>query len=66
MLQRDFYMKREDGVDLYRTYSDIDMMIEQTDTGALYEEAIDVADSRHMYRETDIPIEKPEEEEDYE
>lgn len=59
MLQRDFYMKREDGVDLYRTYSDIDMMIEQTDTGTLYEEAIDVADSHHMYRETDIPIETP-------
>jgi hypothetical protein len=37
------------------------MMIEQTDTGALYEEAIDVADSKHTYVETDIPIEREEE-----
>lgn len=41
---------------LIRTYSDRNLMIEQ-ETGALYEEAIDVPNSGHTYTETDVPIE---------
>lgn len=37
-----------------RTWSDLSMMIERD--GALYEEAIDPADSGRTYTETDVPI----------
>ena len=50
------YLKtREDGVKLYRTYSDVGMLIEQ-ETGARYSEAVDVENSGHTYTETDEPV----------
>ena len=55
MIRTDFYTTREDGVNLYRTYSDKRMLIEQ-ETGARYEEAVDVENSPHTYIETDEPI----------
>lgn len=42
------------GKEYTRTWSDLDMMIERD--GALYEEAIDPADSGRSYTETDQPI----------
>lgn len=57
MIQTEFYMERKDGVKLYRTYSDKDMMIQKNGTEELYGEAIDVEDSGFTYTETDIPIE---------
>ena len=41
---------------LIRTYSDLSMLIRQVDTGILYVEAMDPADSVHTYEETDEPI----------
>ena len=63
MIVQEFYITRDDGVDLYRTYSDSRFFIIQNETGAKYEEAIDVAPVRFTYSETNelIPIE-PEEE----
>ena len=55
MIITEFYKTREDNVNLYRTYSDKGMMIQQ-ETGALYAEAVDV-EGLHTYIETDIPIE---------
>lgn len=57
MLVKEFYRKREDGVNLYRTYSDENFKIRQIQTDTLYDEAIDVEDSIYTYEETDIPIE---------
>lgn len=57
MLVKEFYRTREDGVNLYRTYSDENFKIRQIQTDALYDEAIDVEDSIYTYEETDIPIE---------
>ena len=57
MIVTEFYKTREDGVDLYRTYSDTDMMIRQISTGILYTEAIDVENSGNEYEETDLPVE---------
>ncbi len=57
MIQTEFYMERKDGVKLYRTYSDKDMMIQKNGTEELYGEAIDVENSGYTYTETDIPIE---------
>jgi hypothetical protein len=57
MIQTEFYMERKDGVKLYRTYSDSNMMIQKDGTEELYSEAIDIENSGFTYTETDIPIE---------
>ena len=56
MIITEYYMTREDGVVLNRTYSDIGMMIERD--GERYEEAVDPAELNRTYTETDEPIEK--------
>lgn len=50
MVKTEFFRMREDGVNLYRTYSDEGFMIERD--GALYEEAIDPEGSGRIYTET--------------
>lgn len=47
---------RDDGATLIRTFSDEGYMIEQTDTGKIYSEAVDVQGSGHSYEETDLLI----------
>ena len=60
MVVREFYKKRNDGVSLYRTYSDIDLVLVQNETGVLYAEAIDIEDAPYTYSETDEVIVRPE------
>lgn len=57
MIQTKFYTKRKDGVNLFRIYSDRNMMIQKDGTEEIYSEAIDVENSGFTYTETDIPIE---------
>lgn len=52
MIKQEFYMTRPDGVNLYRTYSDDGHRIVQTDTGAVYDEAVDIENSGHIYAES--------------
>ena len=54
MIITEYYITREDGVILNRTYSDAGMMIERE--GVQYSEAIDPAELGRQYTETDIPI----------
>ena len=56
MIQTELYQTRLDGVKLYRTYSDVNMLIRQDQTGAEYSEAIDVENSGYTYTETTTPI----------
>lgn len=56
MIKTEFYMERTDGVKLYRTYSNRNMMIQKNGTEETYSEAIDVENSGFTYTETDIPI----------
>ena len=58
MVKTEFYMEREDGVILNRTYSDAGMKIRSDETGALYDDAIDPASIGRTYTETDEPIEQ--------
>ena len=58
MIVREFYEKRFDGVNLYKTYSDEGYYIRQIQTGAVYSEAIDVENAPYTYDETDIKIEE--------
>lgn len=58
MIVREFYATRNDGVNLFRTYSDEGNYILQNETQIEYSEAIDVEDAPYTYSETDIPIEE--------
>lgn len=53
MIVREHYKTRTDGVELYRTYSDAGYLIRQAETGAEYDEAIDVDGAPCTYAETD-------------
>lgn len=55
MINTKYYMTRNDGVVLNKTYSDKGMLIERD--GVPYDEAIDPAECDRIYTETDIPIE---------
>ena len=63
MIIREFYRTREDGVNLYRTYSDQGFRIKQNETNRIYDEAIDVETANFTYEETDelIPTEEEQE-----
>lgn len=50
------------GRTLVRTYSDANRMIQQDGTGNIYSEAVDPLNSGRTYTETDIVIERTEEE----
>lgn len=56
MIIKGFYQKRQDGVNLYRTYSDQNLMIQKVGTDEVYSEAIDVENSGFTYVETDKPV----------
>lgn len=56
MIKKEYYKTREDGVELYRTYSDTDHQIINIKTGVVYSEAIDVSDNEE-YDEVDEYIE---------
>ena len=60
MIIKEFYKKRSDGVNLYRTYSDSNLMIRQVETGDVYTEAIDVENAAYTYEETDMSIDADE------
>lgn len=58
MIIRAFFKARGDGVKLYRTYSDGGYRICQEQTGAVYDEAIDIEGADYTYTETadKIPV----------
>ena len=57
MVRKDYYSTREDGVKLFRSYSDQGVHIRKLGTTQTYSEAIDVETAPYKYVETDIPIE---------
>lgn len=56
MIVREHYKTRTDGVELYRTYSDAGYLIRQAETGAEYDEAIDIDGAPYTYTETETKI----------
>lgn len=63
MIVTEFYRTREDGINLFRTYSNSNKMIVRND-GVEFTEAIDVENSNYTYTESekDIPYEITDEE----
>ena len=64
MIVKEFYKEREDGVKLYRIYSNENYKIRQEETGNIYDEAIDIEKKNYTYKETEKKIEILEERED--
>jgi hypothetical protein len=52
MIIKEFFRKREDGVNLCRIYSDQGHYIKKLGTSEIYEEVIDVEDAPFKYMET--------------
>lgn len=52
MIIKEFYKTRNDGVNLYRTYSDEGFMIQKVGTEFVYAQAIDVESATYEYVET--------------
>lgn len=59
---KEFYKTRQDGVNLFRTYSDKGMQIRKVGTDEVYDEAIDIENAPYTYEETDIRVEEGAEE----
>lgn len=57
MIIKEYYRTREDGVNLFRTYSDANLKIQKVGTDEVYDEAIDVENAPYVYVETDMAIE---------
>lgn len=62
MIIKEFYKTRQDGVILFRTYSDEGKQIRKVGTDEVYDEAIDIENAPYTYEETDIRIEEGAEE----
>lgn len=60
MIVKEYFKTREDGVNLYKTYSDLGNYIKQVETGNIYDIAIDIENAPYTYEETDIKIETEE------
>ena len=56
MIKKEFYKTREDGVNLYKTYSNEGFQIRQIETGAVYDEAIDVESANFTYEEIEEKV----------
>lgn len=52
MIVIEFYRTREDGVNLYKIYSDKGKYIKKSGTDEIYEEAIDIEGKNYEYEET--------------
>lgn len=61
MIVREYYMTRDDGVKLYKTYSNTNHYIKQLPTEVIYDIAIDVENAPYTYIETNEKIEIEEE-----
>lgn len=61
MVVKEYFRTREDGVRLYKSYSDQNLYIRKIGTEEVYSEAIDVENALFAYIETNQPIEEFEE-----
>lgn len=61
MIIKEYHSTREDGVKLFRSYSDQGVLIRKLGTQQTYSEAIDVEKARYKYVETEQKIEETKE-----
>ena len=58
MIVKEYFMTRNDGVKLYKSYSDNNKIIHKIGTQEEYSDARDVEDAPYVYEETDKEISK--------
>ena len=58
MIIKELFKTRNDGIKLYKQYSDLGVKLRQVETDTLYDCPIDVEDAPFTYEETDILIEQ--------
>ena len=63
MVKTEYFKTRNDGVKLFRTYSDNNKKLIRND-GVVYDEAVDVEGIGYTYTESEEDIEVPEDTED--
>ena len=58
MIIKEYYGINKQGLNLYRTFSDAGFKIRQIETGAIYDEAVDIETHNFTYEETTekIPV----------
>lgn len=56
MIKMEYYKTRNDGVALYKTYSNNNKYIKQVETNRYYTEAIDVYPLKYTYVETEYDL----------
>lgn len=57
MVIRKYHRTRDDGVKLYKTYTDKgEYYLKQVETGILYYEPIDIENAPYTYEETDVKL----------
>lgn len=56
MIVKELYKVRNDGMKLYRTYSDNGYKILQEETGIVYDDAVDIETANYTYTETNEKI----------
>jgi hypothetical protein len=63
MIIKEFFEQRSDGINLYKTYSDMEFFIQKVGTSEFYAEAIDIEANSFEYVETarSIKLKKAEE-----
>lgn len=65
MIKKEAYMTREDGVQIFRTYSDTDHKIRSKRTSVVYDDAVDISDNEEYEEVEDyIDLEGPDTYED--
>lgn len=57
MIIKELFITRVDGVKLFRVYSDEGRRLVQNETGAVYDEAVDVEDAPYTYSESEESVE---------
>ena len=57
MVKKEFFMTRQDGVRLFKSYSDQNLYIQKLGTDEVYDSAIDVENAPYVYVETNEKIE---------
>lgn len=60
MIKKEFYTTRKDGVNLFKTFSDDNLVIRKVGTDEVYSEAIDIENAGFEYEETKIKIKEVE------
>ena len=60
MIVKEFYREKQDGIKLYKTYSDENKYIIKVGTDEEYIEAVDLEDAPYSYVETDKYIQTQE------